>query len=66
MDHIDNANNKNIGVTNIIDDSYYKSRIQELNEEVIALNEKNKVLNYENKALNAKVGSYTSTVLLLY
>ena len=65
MDHIDNANNKNISVTNIIDDSYYKSRIQELNEEVIALNEKNKVLNYENKALNAKVGSYTSTVLLL-
>ena len=66
MDHIDSANNKNINATNIIDDNYYRSRIQELNEEVIALNEKNKVLNDENKTLNTKVGSYTSTVLLLY
>ena len=35
-----------------IDDSYYKSRIQELNEEIKALNKKIEVLNKENKALN--------------
>ena len=69
MDHADKVNDRKTSVINVIDDSYYRSRIQELNEEVIALNEKNKVLNDENKTLNntlAKVGSHTSTVLLLY
>ena len=66
MDHADKVNDRKTSDFNVIDDSYYRSRIQELNEEVIALNEKNKVLNDENKTLNNKVGRHTSTVLLLY
>ena len=50
--HTDGTNNRKKSIVSTTDDDYYKSRIQELNEEIIALNRKNKVLNNENKVLN--------------
>ena len=57
-DHIDAANNQT-AVTNGTDDSFYKSRIMSLNEEIINLNKMIKALNDE----LAMVGEY---YLLLY
>ena len=45
-DHTDAANNTNFGASSS-DETYYKSRIQELNQEIIVLNKKNKSLNDE-------------------
>ena len=43
-DHTDAANNTNFGASSS-DENYYKSRIQELNQEIIVLNKKNESLN---------------------
>ena len=40
------TNNVNTGA-NTIDEDYYRSRIQDLNQEIIVLNKKNKILNDE-------------------
>ena len=54
----DSINNRKISVAIANnDDGYYRSRIQELNEEIIALNKRNKVLNDENKTLNDKLAT---------
>ena len=50
--HTDGTNNKKHSMVSTTDDEYYRNRIQELNQEIIALNKKNKVLNNENKVLN--------------
>ena len=54
-DHTDAINNKAVdssGHGTCTDDEYYKTRIQELNKEIMALNMKNKTLNNENQNLN--------------
>lgn len=48
VNHIDAKYSKTgDAIVNGTDDSYYKSRIMTLNEEIIALNKKNKTLNNE-------------------
>ena len=70
-DHTDTINNKTVdssGRGTSTDDEYYKTRILELNKEIIALNMKNKTLNNENQNLNnelAKVRRYYLICLLL-
>ena len=56
-DHSGSDGNDNMNNT---DDEYYKSRIMNLNEEIMALNKKNKSLNDE----LAMVGSCVLTLLL--
>ena len=70
-DHTDTINNKTVdssGHGTCTDDEYYKTRILELNKEIMALNMKNKTLNNENQNLNnelAMVRRYYLICLLL-